>query len=98
MAFERTAPGTGGGAGEISTRIDRLPATRTIWIYSALLGLGFFFELYDLFLSGYVAPGLVKAGILTPTTPGLFGTTGVASFIAALFAGLPTASTTPAIS
>ena len=88
MAYERAAAGAGDGPGEISARIDRLPATRTIWIYIVLLGLGFFFELYDLFFSGYVAPGLVKAGILTPTTPGLFGTTGVASFIAALFAGL----------
>ena len=88
MAYERAAAGARGGPGEISARIDRLPATRTIWIYIVLLGLGFFFELYDLFFSGYVAPGLVKAGILTPTTPGLFGTTGVASFIAALFAGL----------
>ena len=88
MAYEKAAAAARGGPGEISSRIDRLPATRTIWIYSALLGLGFFFELYDLFLSGYVAPGLVKAGILTPTTPGLFGTTGVAGFIAALFAGL----------
>jgi putative MFS transporter len=88
MAHVGETAGTRGGPGEISARIDRLPATRTIWIYSALLGLGFFFELYDLFLSGYVAPGLVKAGILTPTTPGLFGTTGIAGFIAALFAGL----------
>ena len=47
-----------------------------------------FFELYDLLFSGYVAPGLVKSGVLTATTPGLFGTTGVASFIAALFTGL----------
>jgi len=47
-----------------------------------------FFELYDLLFSGYVAPSLVKSGVLTATTPGLFGATGVASFIAALFSGL----------
>ena len=75
-------------AGRIVARLDRLPATRTIWIMVALLSLGFFFELYDLLFTGYVAPGLVRAGILTPTTPGLFGTSGVASFVAALFSGL----------
>lgn len=75
-------------AGDISARLDRLPPTRTVWKLVVLLSLGFFFELYDLLYTGYVAPGLVKSGILTPTTPGLFGTTGVASFIAALFSGL----------
>ncbi|QCP54297.1 MFS transporter [Trinickia violacea] len=75
-------------AGSISARLDRLPATRTIWKQVALLSLGFFFELYDLLYTGYVAPGLVRSGLLTPTTHGLFGTTGIASFIAALFAGL----------
>jgi putative MFS transporter len=75
-------------AGSISARIDRLPATRTIWTYVALLGFGMFFELYDLLFSAYVAPSLVKSGVLTAKTAGLFGTTGVASFIAALFTGL----------
>ena len=75
-------------AATISARLDRLPATRTMWKLIVLLSLGFFFELYDLLYSGYVAPGLVKSGILTTTTPGLFGTNGVAAFIASLFAGL----------
>lgn len=74
--------------GTISARLDRLPATRAVWKLILLLSLGFFFELYDLLYTGYVAPGLVKSGILTSTTPGLFGTSGVASFIAALFCGL----------
>jgi putative MFS transporter len=75
-------------AGTISARLDRLPATRSIWKLVVLLSLGFFFELYDLLYTGYVAPGLVKSGLLTATTHGLFGSTGVASFIAALFSGL----------
>ncbi|SEJ31744.1 MFS transporter [Paraburkholderia diazotrophica] len=74
--------------GAISARLDRLPATRAVWKLIVLLSLGFFFELYDLLFTGYVAPGLVKSGILTSTTSGLFGTSGVASFIAALFCGL----------
>ena len=75
-------------AGAISARIDRLPATRAIWTMLVLLGFGMFFELYDLLFTAYVAPSLVKSGVLTARTAGLFGTTGVASFIAALFTGL----------
>ena len=75
-------------AGEISARIDRLPASATVWRAILLLSFGMFFELYDLLFSGYIAPSLVKTGVLSQTTPGLFGTSGVASFIAALFSGL----------
>jgi len=75
-------------AGTISARLDRLSATRSMWKFVVLCSLGFFFELYDLLYSGYVAPGLVKSGILTSTTVGWFGMTGVASFIASLFSGL----------
>ena len=75
-------------AGLIAARLDRLPMTRTIWTQVILLSLGGFFEFYDLLFTGYIAPGLVRSGILTPTTPGLFGTAGIASFVAAFFAGL----------
>jgi MFS transporter, putative metabolite:H+ symporter len=75
-------------AGTISARLDRLAATRTIWTFVVLLSLGFFFELYDLLYSGYIAPGMVKSGILTTTTVGLFGMKGVAAFLASLFSGL----------
>jgi MFS transporter, putative metabolite:H+ symporter len=74
--------------GDIGARLDQLAASPAIWTRVVLLSLGGCFEYYDLFLTGYVAPGLVRSGILTPTTPGLFGTSGVASFVAALFAGL----------
>ena len=53
-----------------------------------LIALGGTFEVYDLFFTGYVAPGLFAEKILTPTTTSLFGMTGLASFIFALFAGL----------
>lgn len=53
-----------------------------------LISLGGFFEFYDIFFTGYIAPGLVRSGILTPTTPGLFGSTGIAGFVAAMFSGL----------
>src|SRR5215467_3416175 len=75
-------------SGLISARLDRLPATRTIWTYVLLLSLGGFFEYYDLFFTGYVAPGMVRSHILSTTTRGLFGTTGIASFAASLFLGL----------
>jgi putative MFS transporter len=73
---------------DIAARLDRLPATRAVWKLVALLSLGGFFEFYDLFFTGYVAPGLIRGGILTSTTPGLFGTSGIAGFVAALFSGL----------
>ena len=66
--------------GLISARLDRLPATRTVWTRVILLSLGGFFEFYDLFFTGYIAPGLVRSHILT--------TTGIAGFIAAMFSGL----------
>ncbi len=75
-------------AATIAARLERMPPGRALWTRVILLSLGGFFEFYDMFLSAYVGPGLVKSGILTATTPGLFGTTGLAGFVAAFFMGL----------
>src|SRR5258708_20693952 len=75
-------------AGLIAARLDALPMTRKLWLRVILLSLGGFFEFYDLLFTGYIAPGLVRSGILTPTTPGLFGSSGIPSFVAAFFPGL----------
>jgi putative MFS transporter len=62
--------------------------TPDAWKQVALISLGGFFEFYDIFFTGYIAPGLVRSGVLAPTTPGLFGSTGIAGFVAAMFSGL----------
>ncbi len=53
-----------------------------------LLSLGGCFEIYDLFLTGYIAPGLNHSGLLTTTTQAFFGFSGIGAFVAATFAGL----------
>ena len=72
----------------IAARLDRLPTSRETRRLVTLISLGGCFEFYDLFFTGYVAPGLVKSGILTPTTTAFFGFSGLASFVAATFAGM----------
>lgn len=75
-------------ASDIAARLDGLESSRALWGRVALLSLGGFFEFYDMFLAGYVTPGLVRAHILSAETPGLFGTDGVAAFVASFFLGL----------
>ena len=73
-------------AAAILARLDRLPATRSVWMLITLLSLGGLFEFYDLFMTGYVIPGLVRAGMLANVSVGIF--TGPALFVAATFTGL----------
>ena len=46
------------------------------------------FELYDLLMTGYVAPGLVRSHIFSPGHTGLFGLPDQAAFASVTFAGL----------
>ena len=72
----------------IAARIDRLPPSRYVRRLITLISFGGWFEFYDLFFTAYIAIGLFKGGIFTPTTQGLFDLHGFASFVAALFTGL----------
>jgi putative MFS transporter len=73
-------------ASAILARLDRLPATRHVWLLVTLLSLGGMFEFYDLFMTGYVIPGLIKEGLLTGVAIGMFS--GPALFVASTFFGL----------
>jgi len=81
-------------AAELAARLDRLPMTRHIWMLVTLISLGGAFEFYDLFLTAYIAPGLLKAGYFTPESLGPFsvlapyGVAGIGTFVFTMFAGL----------
>jgi MFS transporter, putative metabolite:H+ symporter len=77
-----------GEAALVNARLDRLPTTRYIWKLVLLLSLGGCFEFYDLFLMTYIGPGLVRSGLFSAASVSFFGLTGLASFVAATFAGL----------
>jgi MFS transporter, putative metabolite:H+ symporter len=78
----------------LAARLDRLPMSRHIWYLVTLISLGGCFELYDLFLTAYIAPGLNRAGYFTPQSLGVFnvlgpiGVAGIGTFVFAFFAGL----------
>ncbi|MBV9506421.1 MAG: MFS transporter [Acidobacteriia bacterium] len=75
-------------AGLIAARLDRLPFTRTIWWLVSLVSLGGAFDIYDIFLSTYIAPGLVASGMFRSTTSGMLDADGVGFFIFCTFAGM----------
>jgi putative MFS transporter len=75
-------------AATITARLDRLPESRHIWVLVLLLSLGGCFELYDLLMTAYVSPGLIRDGIFQAGAKGLFGLTDQATFASVTFLGL----------
>jgi MFS transporter, putative metabolite:H+ symporter len=79
---------------ELAARLDRLPATSMIWKLVVLISLGGVFEFYDLFFTGYVAPGMVEEGLFKPESLGIFASlqtlavAGFGTFVFSTFAGL----------
>ena len=85
---------SGVSAEQIAARLDRIPASRTLWRIVVLVSLGGAFEFYDMFFTAYVGPGMVKSGLFTPESLGLFASldalkvAGFGTFIFSTFAGL----------
>src|SRR4030088_1263451 len=77
-----------GGPEETPRRHQSLPSSGYLSPLVILLSLGGCFEIYDLFFTGYIAPGLTRSGLLTTTTQAFFGFSGIGAFVAATFAGL----------
>ena len=75
-------------AAEVAARLDRLPFTRTLWRFVTLISLGGAFELYDLFMTAYIAPGFVRTGLFAATAPSFFSPHGVGFFVFSFFAGM----------
>jgi putative MFS transporter len=73
---------------KLSERIDALPASAGLWRFIALLSLGGFFELYDLFQTGYISSGLIAGGIFHVGDLGVFGISDQAAFASVTFLGL----------
>jgi putative MFS transporter len=75
-------------AAGIVARLERLPPSRAVWTLVALISLGGAFEFYDLMMTAYISPSLVRAGVFHVGRAGLFGASDQASFAAATFLGL----------
>jgi putative MFS transporter len=72
----------------LTARLDRLPPSVPIWRLVATLAMGGWFEIYGIFLTGYIGPGLVRAGTFKGSTEALFDLHGLGAFVASLFLGI----------
>ena len=72
----------------LTARIDALPASVGLWSFITLLALGGFFELYDLFQTGYISTGLLAEDIFHTVEQGIFGISDQAAFASSTFMGL----------
>jgi putative MFS transporter len=75
-------------ASQVAARLDRLPYSKTAKHFVLLISIGAIFELYDLFMTAYIAPGLVKSGLFANSSVQFLGLSGVGFFVFCTFAGM----------
>lgn len=81
-----TASASAGSYATLAARLDRLPPSRYLRGLVARISLAGWFEYYDLFMTAYIALGLIKGGLFVAT--GAFTWNAFASFVAVMFAGM----------
>jgi putative MFS transporter len=72
----------------ILARIERLPASRSLLKLVILIGIGGWFEFYELFMPGAISLGLAHDHIYTVHAAGLFDLGSFPSFLASFFLGM----------
>jgi len=75
-------------SGEIAARLDRLRFSASLKRLVALISLGGAFEFYDLFMTAYIAPGLVGSHLFRLGQAGFFAPDSVGFFVFCTFAGM----------
>ncbi len=75
-------------SGNIAARLDRLVFSVSLKKLVALISLGGAFEFYDLFMTAYIAPGLVAAHLFTIGGSGFFAINTIGFLVFCTFAGM----------
>ncbi|HWC62975.1 MAG TPA: MFS transporter, partial [Rhizomicrobium sp.] len=75
-------------SGEIAARLDRLVFSSSLKRLVALISLGGAFEFYDLFMTAYIAPGLVASHLFRLGQVGFFAPDSIGFFVFCTFAGM----------
>ncbi len=75
-------------AGQIAARLDRLPFRGPVLRLVIMISMGGLFEIWNLWGTAYIVPGLVKSGLFTNRTSGLFSFNGTGFFVFTTFAGM----------
>jgi len=75
-------------SGTIAARLDRLVFSASLKKLVLLISLGGAFEFYDLFMTAYIAPGLIAAHLFSANAARFFAPNGVGFFVFCTFAGM----------
>src|SRR3954470_13685002 len=78
----------GENAQDVAARLDRLPMSAGLWRLVLLISLGGCFEYYDLFMTAYIAPGLVRDGLYSAPSATFFAVDSIGFFVFSTFAGM----------